>query len=49
MGRVPMAGSDFSTHKYAYNMEPEHDEKLTNFSLTSEDFEYKVFNIKIMF
>lgn len=42
MLRVPVGGSDFSTHPYTYNEYPENDIKLTNFSLTSEDYEYKV-------
>lgn len=42
MGRVPIGGCDFSTHPYAYNMLPEDDLELSNFSLTMEDFEYKV-------
>ncbi|XP_077296545.1 lysosomal acid glucosylceramidase-like [Arctopsyche grandis] len=42
MGRVPIGGCDFSTHPYAYNMQPEHDVYLSNFSLTMEDFNYKI-------
>lgn len=40
--RVPIGGSDFSTHPYAYNELPVNDTKLTNFSLSSEDHLYKV-------
>ncbi|KAM3959508.1 lysosomal acid glucosylceramidase-like [Aphomia sociella] len=42
MVRVPIGGCDFSTHPYAYNEEPENDVKLTNFNLTSEDYDYKI-------
>lgn len=44
MLRTPIGGSDFSTYAYAFNELPENDEKLTNFSLTSQDFDYKVTN-----
>ncbi|XP_063832884.1 lysosomal acid glucosylceramidase-like [Ostrinia nubilalis] len=42
MARVPIGGTDFSTHPYAYNELPKDDVKLANFSLAYEDFEYKI-------
>uniref|UniRef100_T1JDD3 Glucosylceramidase n=1 Tax=Strigamia maritima TaxID=126957 RepID=T1JDD3_STRMM len=39
--RVPMAGSDFSTHTYSYN-EEEGDFNMTHFNLTEEDHKYKI-------
>lgn len=42
MLRVPIGGTDFSTHKYAYNELPKNDILLRNFSLSQEDFKYKV-------
>jgi hypothetical protein len=42
MVRTPIGGSDFSTHRYAYNERPTNDVKLKNFSLTYEDYTYKV-------
>lgn len=42
MIRVPIGGTDFSTHPYAYDEFPLDDAKLTNFSLSSEDHLYKV-------
>ncbi|KAB7497477.1 putative glucosylceramidase 4 [Armadillidium nasatum] len=41
LGRVPIGGSDFSTHPYSYD-DFEGDVELTNFSLTFEDFDYKI-------
>jgi len=41
IGRVPIAGSDFSTYPYSYCDEP-NDDDLTYFSLTKEDLIYKV-------
>ncbi|KHJ94225.1 hypothetical protein OESDEN_05851 [Oesophagostomum dentatum] len=41
-GRVPMASTDFSTHEYSYADVPG-DFGLANFSLTVEDYQYKVF------
>ncbi|KAK6750035.1 hypothetical protein RB195_002186 [Necator americanus] len=41
IGRVPMASTDFSTHEYSYADTPG-DFSLTNFSLTVEDYQYKV-------
>ncbi|PIO58536.1 hypothetical protein TELCIR_20025, partial [Teladorsagia circumcincta] len=40
LGRVPMASTDFSTHEYSYADTPG-DFSLVNFSLTTEDWEYK--------
>jgi len=42
VGRVPIGGSDFSTHPYAYNMQPTDDLQLSNFSLTDEDYTLKL-------
>ncbi|XP_050667067.1 lysosomal acid glucosylceramidase-like [Leptidea sinapis] len=42
MARVPIGGSDFSTHPYAYNESPVNDTHLTNFTLAPEDFQYKL-------
>lgn len=41
MGRVPIAGSDFSTRAYSYDDVP-NDDNLTMFKLAPEDHEYKV-------
>ena len=41
IARVPMAGTDFSTHTYSYDDFPG-DVTLANFSLTTEDLFYKV-------
>ncbi|KAG6461438.1 hypothetical protein O3G_MSEX012628 [Manduca sexta] len=49
MIRVPIGGTDFSTHPYAYNEIPENDAKLSNFSLTFEDYEFKIPLIKKAF
>ncbi|XP_061382252.1 lysosomal acid glucosylceramidase-like [Danaus plexippus] len=46
MLRVPIGGSDFSTHAYAYNDLPENDAFLTNFTLAPEDIMYKIPMIK---
>ncbi|KHJ75944.1 O-Glycosyl hydrolase family 30 [Oesophagostomum dentatum] len=40
-GRVPMASTDFSTHEYSYADVPG-DFELANFSLTEEDYQYKI-------
>jgi glucosylceramidase len=40
-GRVPIAGSDFSTYTYTYDDVPG-DTNFTHFNLTDEDFYYKV-------
>ena len=40
-GRVPIAGTDFSTHAYSYD-DVEGDVDLIYFNLTMEDYEYKV-------
>lgn len=42
MIRVPIGGTDFSTHTYAYNEYPPYDSHLTNFTLAFEDYQYKV-------
>uniref|UniRef100_A0A2A4K975 Glucosylceramidase n=1 Tax=Heliothis virescens TaxID=7102 RepID=A0A2A4K975_HELVI len=42
MLRVPIGGTDYSTRGYAYNESPEHDVHLTNFTLSYEDYEYKI-------
>lgn len=42
MLRVPIGGTDFSTHAYAYNELPENDVHLTNFTLAPEDINFKV-------
>lgn len=41
MGRVPIAGTDFSTRTYSYD-DGEPDEQLVNFALVPEDYKYKV-------
>jgi hypothetical protein len=41
LGRIPMGGVDFSTRTYTYDDE-EYDTTLEKFSLTDEDFLYKV-------
>ena len=41
VGRIPIGGTDFSTHPYAYDGDKE-DKTLAKFNLTTEDFEYKV-------
>ena len=41
VGRIPIGGSDFSTHAYAYDND-QVDKTLAKFNLTIEDFEYKV-------
>ncbi|EDV26916.1 uncharacterized protein TRIADDRAFT_22822 [Trichoplax adhaerens] len=48
MGRVPIASTDFSTHRYTYddnNNKPDFD--LKNFSLAMEDLHYKIPIIKL--
>ncbi|XP_052738203.1 lysosomal acid glucosylceramidase isoform X1 [Bicyclus anynana] len=44
--RVPIGGADFSTHPYTYNEYPWNDAALSNFSLTVEDYFYKLPLIK---
>lgn len=39
--RVPIGGTDFSTHAYTYD-DVTNDEKLVHFNLTEEDYKYKV-------
>lgn len=45
LGRVPMAGCDFSNRTYTYN-DKEFDVALTNFNLTWEDRDFKVSFLK---
>uniref|UniRef100_A0A914VEJ8 Glucosylceramidase n=1 Tax=Plectus sambesii TaxID=2011161 RepID=A0A914VEJ8_9BILA len=45
LGRVPMASCDFSTHEYSYD-DFTGDFALQNFSLTMEDYQYKIPYIK---
>ncbi|KAK9892232.1 hypothetical protein WA026_019033 [Henosepilachna vigintioctopunctata] len=45
LGRVPMGGTDFSTHSYSYD-DGDVDEDLRNFALAPEDFQYKIPLIK---
>lgn len=50
LGRVPIGGSDFSTHPYSYNditVEGVEDLSLSNFTLQPEDREYKIPVIKM--
>ncbi|KAJ8711399.1 hypothetical protein PYW07_008641 [Mythimna separata] len=46
MLRVPIGGTDYSTHGYAYNELPEDDAALSNFTLSYEDYEYKIPMVK---
>ncbi|XP_045539283.1 lysosomal acid glucosylceramidase-like [Papilio machaon] len=48
MLRVPIGGCDFSLTEYAYNDLPVDDCRLTNYSLTCEDLNYKIPAIKKM-
>jgi len=41
IARTPIASCDFSTHNYSYD-DVDGDFNLSNFSLTQEDFKYKV-------
>jgi glucosylceramidase len=41
MGRIPMAGCDFSTRKYTYD-DNEGDLQMQKFNLTEEDLKFKV-------
>ena len=45
VGRIPIGGTDFSTHPYAYD-DNGVDKTLTKFNLTEEDFTFKVFPFK---
>ncbi|CAG4959370.1 unnamed protein product [Colias eurytheme] len=40
--RVPIGGCDFSTRAYAYNELPVNDVNLSNYTLSPEDYEYKI-------
>jgi O-glycosyl hydrolase len=42
VGRIPIAGSDFSTHPYTYADQVENDDELKHFNLTKEDHDFKV-------
>lgn len=42
MLRVPMGGSDFSTHAYTYDDTKAEDLRLEHFKLTYEDYKFKV-------
>lgn len=41
LARIPIAGSDYSSRLYSYD-DVKNDEKLVNFSLTEDDYRYKV-------
>ena len=41
--RVPIGGSDFSTHAYSYDDDHKDDFELTHFNLTDDDRNYKVY------
>lgn len=41
LGRIPIGGTDFSTRFYTYD-DVENDSTLKNFSLASEDADYKI-------
>lgn len=45
LGRVPIAGNDFSTRHYTYD-DRENDDTLKHFALAQEDYEYKIPFIK---
>jgi len=45
VGRIPIAGSDFSTRAYSYD-DVDEDKTLSHFSLTTEDHDYKIPFIK---
>ena len=45
LGRVPMAGTDFSLREYSYCDTPD-DFDLTTFALAQEDYDYKVWVIQ---
>ncbi|CAG2181361.1 unnamed protein product [Oppiella nova] len=40
--RVPIGGSDFSTHAYSYDDNHKDDFELTHFNLTDDDRNYKI-------
>lgn len=42
LGRIPIGGSDFSTHPYSYDDTHPEDFEFKHFNLTKEDFDYKV-------
>jgi len=45
VGRIPVASTDFSTHRYSYD-DVANDFQLTHFALTEEDLKYKIPFIK---
>ncbi|XP_054153718.1 lysosomal acid glucosylceramidase-like [Oppia nitens] len=48
MGRIPIGGSDFSTHKYTYDdLDKREDLELKKFNLTNEDLKYKIPLVKL--
>ena len=44
LGRVPIAGSDYSTHAYSYDDQNKDDFEFNHFALAKEDHDYKVWN-----
>ena len=44
LGRIPIGGSDFSTHGYSYDDSHPGDLEWKHWNLTKEDFDYKVLN-----
>ncbi|CAG2172772.1 unnamed protein product, partial [Oppiella nova] len=46
LGRIPIGGSDFSTHAYSYDDNNKDDFDLKHFSLAKEDLDYKIPVIK---
>ena len=42
LNRVPIGGSDFSTHAYSYDDNHKDDFELVHFNLTQDDHDYKV-------
>jgi len=44
MGRIPIAGSDFSTRAYTYADQVENDDELKHFNLTKEDHDFNVYS-----
>ncbi|CAG2120816.1 unnamed protein product, partial [Medioppia subpectinata] len=46
LGRIPIGGSDFSTHAYSYDDNYKNDFQLKHFNLTEEDFDLKIPLIK---
>ena len=44
LGRIPIGGSDFSTHAYSYDDKSKDDYSFSHFALAKEDNDYKVPN-----